>query len=121
MVAENVLAVVENENLRIYAVWQPVLAADDRDAARAAPSILDDSRVSHFWDIDQALGRAFGKSLELPRGGELAWDMYLVFPPDSAWNDDLPTPSHWSHQLGVDERYLGDGTALREAVEAAAR
>lgn len=118
VVAKNVLSAIDDPELKIYAVWMPVLAADDRESTVEARSTLEDSRVTHFWDSDQSLGRAFGRSLELPRGGDLAWDMYLVFPQDSEWGEELPIPSHWSHQLGLDERHLGDGSSVRRAIEA---
>lgn len=119
MVAENVLSKVDEEDLQVYVVWMPVLATDDREAALKSQSIVDDSRASHFWDLDQSLGRAYGKSIDLPRGGDLAWDMYLVFGRDAKWDATLPVPSLWNHQLGMDSRYLGDGSAVRAAIEEA--
>jgi hypothetical protein len=116
VVAENVLSKVSDEDLQIYVVWMPVLAADDREAALKSQSIIEDSRASHFWDLDQSLGRAYGRSIDIPRGGDLAWDMYLVFGRDAKWETALPVPSLWNHQLGMDARYLGDGSAIRTAI-----
>lgn len=121
MVAENVLSKVDDKNLEVYVVWMPVLAVDDREAALRARAIVDDDRVRHFWDLDQSLGRAYGRSIELPRGGDLAWDMYLVFNPNARWGSALPIPSVWNHQLGFDSRHLGDGSAIREAIDAAGK
>lgn len=118
MVAESVLSAIDDERLAVYVVWMPVLGADTRAAALEARATVGDSRASHFWDPDQSVGRAFGRSLDLPRGGELAWDAYLVFGPDAEWGAALPDPTVWNHQLGFGPLHLGDGSALRAAIEA---
>jgi len=117
VVSERVLDELPDEQLAVYVVWMPVLASDDRDAALESRSLVSDPRARHFWDLDQSLGRALGRSLDLPRGGNLAWDMYLVFEPEATWGDAPPEPTFWNHQLGFDDRSLGDGSALREALE----
>jgi hypothetical protein len=117
VVLENVLARIDSENLAVHVVWTPVLKADDYESAKKAPPLLDDPRTSHYWDGDQSLGLAYGHLLELPRGRELAWDIYFAYAAGVTWGDTVPAPSDWVHQLGRDERHLGDGSGLRKAVE----
>ena len=95
----------------------PVLDPDDAAAALEAESILADPRAAHFWDAEQSLGKMYGKVLTLPRGRSLAWDIYFVYAAGVEWKDELPLPTDWQHQLGMDERHL-DGEKLREAVVA---
>ena len=117
MVQQSVLEKVSSEMLSVHVVWTPVLAGDSFEAAQEARSLVPDPRALHYWDGDQALGLAYGKVLELPRGRELAWDIYFAYAAELKWNGTLPSPSDWVHQLGMDDRNLGDGIKLRESVE----
>ncbi len=116
MVQDNVLAKLDNDNLRVYVVWTPVLREDNRTAAGQSVAYITDTRAVHFWDEDKSLGLSFGKLVTLPRQRELAWDVYFVFGKDAEWTESPPTPADWMHQLGVDER-LFDGDKLRATVE----
>lgn len=118
MVLESILEKVPSDDLSVHAVWMPVLQGDDQESAYRAQDLLPDPRVHHYWDADQDLGLAYGKVVPLPRGRELAWDIYFAFASGISWGSEVPPPSEWVHQLGMDERHLDDGTALREAVEA---
>ena len=87
----------------------PVLGSDNAEAGKQAESLLPDPRVIHYWDSDSSIGKLYGRQLTLPRGRQLAWDIYLVFAPGIRWEDEPPTPTGWMHQLGRDERYLEGG------------
>ncbi len=108
---------VGTDQLSLQVVWMPVLGPDDAAAALEAEPILADPRSAHFWDAEQSLGKMYGKVLTLPRGRSLAWDIYFVYAAGVEWKDELPLPTDWQHQLGMDERHL-DGEKLREAVVA---
>ena len=108
---------IDSERLTIHAVWMPVLGADNAEAAIKAEPLLSDARVVHYWDGDQALGKLYGKALTLPRGRQLAWDIYFVYAPGVEWGEELPQPTDWMHQLGDDPRRL-DGDKLRDSVRA---
>ena len=116
MVHDEVLKQVEGDELAVYAVWMPVLASDNAKAGLEAEKFLPDSRVTHYWDGDNRLGRLYGSELTLPRGRQLAWDIYFVYAPEVEWGDRLPMPTEWVHQLGLDERHLGDGARLRAQI-----
>ena len=119
MVLENVLNEIDSEQLAVYVVWIPVLAGDSLAAAeKAALTEVADMRATHFWDGDQNLGRAYGKALELPNGRDLAWDIYFTYAAGQEWGETVPAPADWSHQLGLDERHLKDGTRILESLEA---
>lgn len=118
MVVDSVLEKIPSEDLAVHVVWTPVLQADDFESARQAASLIPDPRAIHYWDEDQSLGLAYGRELELPRGRELAWDIYFAYAAGVEWGEHVPPPGDWAHQLGRDERHLGDGSGLRAAVEA---
>lgn len=94
----------------------PVLRSDDAASGIVAEKYLPDPRVSHFWDGERMLGNEYGKALELPRDRSLAWDIYFVFPAGVRWEESIPIPEYWAHQLAMDGNHLGDGTQLRDAI-----
>ncbi len=105
-----------DENMKVYVVWTPVLQEDNRRVAAEMMRLIPDSRAVHFWDADKILGFSLGKTVTLPRGRNLAWDVYFAFDATAKWGDVPPQPANWMHQLGLDERTL-DGDRLRGIVE----
>ena len=83
----------------------------------ACAGSVPETTTIHYWDADQSLGLAYGRDLELPRGRQLAWDIYFAYAAGVSWEERVPMPDDWVHQLGRDERHLGDGAGLRAAVE----
>jgi len=97
-VHEAVFGGIATEKLRGYAVWEPILRTDNLRGARKATTILPDSRVRHYWIDGQEVGVAFKPSLGLK--DEVAWDVYLVYPPGVEWAGTRPPkPSFFMHQL----------------------
>lgn len=89
---------VASENLRGYAVWEPILRTDDLRGARKATTILPDPRVRHYWIDGQDVGEAFQAPLGLK--DQVAWDVYLVYAPGMEWKGNRPPrPSYYMHQL----------------------
>ncbi len=117
MVLDSVLQQVPSPDLAVHVVWTPVLPTDSYEEARRAHILLPDPRARFYWDADQDLGLVYGRTVDLPRGRDLAWDIYFVFGPDAVWEETVPVPDAWSHQLGQDARHLGDGTDLRNAIQ----
>ncbi len=99
-------------DLRVYAVWVPILWSDWRFAVSRATTRLPDARVGHFWDADGTLVKAYSTILQLSEGRP-AWDVYLLFDRNAEWMDQPPAPRDWMHQLprAPAERRL-DGDAL---------
>ena len=118
MVVKEVLEKLDSEDLILHVVWTPVLANDDFPSAVMAQFKINDPRTRHYWDGEGRLGKAYGRLLPLPRGRTFAWDIYFAYDYGVQWSDRPPSPHEWSHQLGRDERFLGDGTRLHGIVEA---
>ena len=114
---DQVLNNLSRGKFKAYVVWTPVLFGDCREAAEESLREVPDPRVTHFWDKDKALGKRFGRILELPHGKKFAWDVYLLYDARAYWGDHPPEPNAWMHQLGQDERRL-DGEKLRKKVAA---
>jgi len=75
-----------------------MLPGDSARTARAATALISDTRACHYFDPERRAGRAIASRM----GGEgkIAWDMYLLFAPGVAWEDEPPLPLDWAHQLG---------------------
>jgi hypothetical protein len=95
-----VLDKVKGADLRVYAVWVPILRTDLRLAISRATARLPDERVHHFWDAEGELPRAYSRVLGLP-DARPAWDVYLLFDRTARWDAEPPAPAQWMHQLGV--------------------
>lgn len=75
------LAQYSSEQLRVYAVWLPMLWSDARVTWNG--KTLPDTRVIHFWDGDLQVGGWFAKRVDGFEG--VAWDVYYLYGPDATW------------------------------------
>lgn len=84
---QNILEKHPAADLRVYAVWLPMLATDAR--SEWDPSLLDDPRVQHFWDERRVAGEwlADPDHIDLDYPGPIVWDAYLLFRPGARWQD----------------------------------
>lgn len=104
-----------SDSLRVYVVWEAVLASDDSAAAARRAGESDDPRLVHFWDPEKLTGSAWRHVLSLPR---FAWDVYFVFGADAGWGDMPPRPDFWQHQgVGADIAPVLDRAELISGVK----
>jgi hypothetical protein len=94
-----VLEQVKSSDVRVYAVYVPILRGDIEATVPAAMEKLPDSRVVFFWDSKGEMSESYAAVLQLPKGRP-AWDVYLAFNRAAEWKGESPTPSYWMHQLG---------------------
>ena len=72
---------------------------DSIDAAQEAADQLGiEPRVAHFYDPGQLLGQAIAEKLGA-EPGKVAWDIYLFYDREEVWDDRVPRPMYWAHQL----------------------
>ena len=104
----------------VQVVWLPVLEKDDADAAAdAAYSTGRRHQMTYYWDDDRSIPSAAHTVLDLAaRRRRVAWDLYLFYRAGAEWDEPLPVPDRWLHQLDIsDQPSLDDRTllgALRE-------
>ena len=105
---------VKSDDVRVYAVYLPMLRADQESTVPAAIEKLPDNRVSFYWDGKGDLGKSYSRVLQLGEG-QPAWDVYMIYNRDAEWGGDPPAPDYWMHQLSSlgQERRL-DGAKLAE-------
>ena len=87
---ENILDKEPSKDLRIYAVWLNQRSTDGRDEIDS--SILDDPRVTQYWDGEGITGTYFADADVAGMGyAGFVYDIYYVFGPQAAWGKD-PEP-----------------------------
>ncbi len=98
-IQSKVLGKIDDVSLRAYVAWVPILPDDSQDPALESASLVPDARASHYWDTSKVLPPLFAPVLGLPEDWP-AWDVYLAYPAGTTWDDDVPAPAFWHHQLG---------------------
>jgi len=86
-VQTHLLAQYPSEQLRVYAVWLPMLWEDAREKWNG--TMLPDPRVMHFWDGELQIGHWFAKQVDGYEG--VSWDAYYLYGPDAVW-ESTPSP-----------------------------
>lgn len=87
-IQKNVLDAHNDEDLRVYVVWEPILASDARD--KIPHTLINDPRVREYWDQERITGRWFYENVkQCDTLGEIAWDAYYLFDGDAKWVDTL--------------------------------
>ena len=81
------LAQYASEQLRVYAVWLPMLGGDAREEWNG--TTMPDARVTHFWDGELQVGRWFAQQVDGYDG--VAWDIHYLYGPDAVWKN-VPSP-----------------------------
>jgi hypothetical protein len=99
VIQNQVLKVVPDQRVATYVVWVPILPTDRQAPGPDTLSLVTDRRATHFWDEEGRLPELFKKSLGLEQK-RWAWDVYLIYPPGTRWDTELPPkPVYWQHQL----------------------
>lgn len=92
-VQEQILEANPDRALSVLVVWSHHLPNDSRGAWN--PDLLDDPRVTEYWDDPGAAGRwFFDHRAEIGfefLGGASVWDSSLLFAPDATW-ETVPLP-----------------------------
>ena len=57
---------------------------------------VSDTRALHYWDNDGLLSRRISYVLGLH--GEPAWDVYMLYGPETEWKNQPPNPDYVMHQ-----------------------
>ena len=99
------LAEFPEAKLRVQVVWEPVLKSDIAAPLSRVLGLLQDRRVTQYWDPGRVVSsdlirsvneepKRYGREDRLPPGF-IAWDVVAVFAKSARWERDLPTPVHY--------------------------
>ena len=73
-------------NIRVYAIWMPVLRSDNLTRVQAAD--LPDPRVRRYWDGEALAGLYHKRFSELSEFNDrIVWDYFAVYGRTAVWED----------------------------------
>ncbi|MEP6850492.1 MAG: hypothetical protein ABI999_16665 [Acidobacteriota bacterium] len=107
------------KDVKVYAVWVPILASDSQSMVGRATKYLPDNRVTHYWDGRKELVKGFVPVLDL--GKRPAWDVYLIYDQTAEWKDGFPKPEFWEEQLGISDETALDADKMTAEINRLAR
>lgn len=89
-----------NPGIRAYFLWGPFIRSDNETAARQNSTRYLAPNTVHFWTPTPRFGADLAEVLRLP-DGLLAWDVFLLYPKGAIWEQRVPRPAYWQHQLEI--------------------
>ncbi len=85
---EHLLLENNGANVRVFVVWEPVLATDFAAPSTAALARIPDVRASQYWDRKRVLSHLLGER----NRSTVVWDSIAVYAPGTLWQDAPPKP-----------------------------
>ena len=123
---DELLAEFPDEEIRVQVVWEPVLKTDFAPPLSRVLGLIQDRRVSQYWDPRRVLSDDLVRSVnedqarysleeKLPPDF-IAWDVVAVFGKASRWETDLPPPAYYGGPVAhvVDDARKALVEALRD-------
>lgn len=81
--------------MRVFVVWEPVLATDLAAPSTAALARVPDLRVTQYWDRERALSHLMGEH----NRATVVWDYIAVYEPGTIWQDAPPKSVYSDHPV----------------------
>lgn len=91
---QQLLREINSKDVRVFVVWEPVLATDLAAPSTAALARIPDARAQ-YWDRKRALSRLLGEH-DRPT---VVWDHVAVYAPQTVWQKGPPTPVYSDHPV----------------------
>jgi copper chaperone CopZ len=107
-VQKSVIEQMKNKDINVIIVWTNMLKTDDKQHAYKAASMFKDPSIVQYFDADNKFGDLVAQRLS-PKG-EKAWDIYMFFDKDTEWNNTIPRPFDYAHQLSASLHPWADNT-----------
>jgi hypothetical protein len=79
---------IDNQSVRVFAIWEPVLPTDFAAPSTAALARIPDLRAVQYWDRSRALSHLLGER----NRSTVVWDYIAVYQPGTLWQDAPPKP-----------------------------
>ena len=96
---EHILKRNSDPDIRVFAVWEPILPTDFSSPGTAVLSRLSDPRVAQYWDKTHLFAGALRRKLETDAGHPrpnccmskgVQWDEVAVYDRNARWDAELP-------------------------------
>lgn len=98
MVHRYVMQRVEDEDLRMFVVWGPMLDKETEEDAKKATATVPDPRATHFWTDSDRVAELFQDLLGFEDPEEQGWDTFTVYRTGVEWREGPPPePDHYMH------------------------
>jgi hypothetical protein len=104
-VQKEILEARPDADLRVYAIYFEMVAGDRGAKFRVKPSdLLDDPRVTMFWDDRKVAGRWFDENVTKLGAREgnpdrIEWDSFVLYGPNAKWEQGPPDHVSWGRPL----------------------
>lgn len=85
---ESLLETHADSHLRVFVVWEPVLATDLTAPSTVTLRRIHDPRVTQYWDRKRVLSHAMGEHDRR----SVVWDYIAVYKPEQIWTGAPPQP-----------------------------
>jgi hypothetical protein len=85
---EKLVGEQQDPRVRVFVIWEPVLATDLGAPSTATLRRVSDTRVSQYWDKEHLVSRLLG---ERDRSS-VVWDYVAVYQPGKVWDQVPPEP-----------------------------
>jgi hypothetical protein len=88
-----------NPNIRVFAIWEPILPTDYSMPGTAVLARLFDPRVAQYWDKNHLFADQLAYRMESDAGDPrpnccmhkgVQWDEVAVYPQNARWDEQLP-------------------------------
>jgi hypothetical protein len=79
---------INSQDMRVFVIWEPVLATDFAAPSTAALARIPDARAAQYWDRKRALSHLLGEH----NRSTVVWDYIAVYAPGTLWQDAPPKP-----------------------------
>ena len=86
---------IKGQDVRIFVVWEPVLATDFAAPSTSALARIPDARVTQYWDRQRTLSHLLGEHDR----ATVVWDYIAVYAPGMLWQDAPPKPVYSDHPV----------------------
>jgi len=79
---------IDSRDVRVFVIWEPVLATDFVAPSTTALARIPDVRAAQYWDRKRALSHLLGEH----NRSTVVWDYIAVYAPGTHWQDAPPKP-----------------------------
>ena len=83
--------------MRVFVVWEPILASDFMAPTTGALRRISDIRARHYWDEDHVLAKVMKRDARPPQPEEeccdndgVLWDLAAFYPQGARWEERMP-------------------------------
>jgi len=104
-VQEAILDAKPDAAVRVYAIFFEITAGDEGAKHDVDPyDLLDDPRVTHYWDETRASGRWFDENVtrvgkRTGEQGRIEWDAFILYDASVEWADKPPYSASWGRPV----------------------